>query len=41
MQPQDIRLGLSHYQNIANAMDKSVEAQNMITQALTNLLIML
>lgn len=37
MQPQDIRLGLSHYQNIANAMDKSVEAQNMITQSFDKL----
>lgn len=37
MQPQDIRLGLSHYQNIAHAMDKSVEAQNMMTQSFERL----
>ncbi|CAM3303740.1 hypothetical protein [Helicobacter labetoulli] len=37
MQPQDIRLGLSHYQNISNAMDKSVEAQNMMTQSFERL----
>lgn len=37
MQPQDIRLGLSHYQNIAHAMDKEVEAQNMITQSFDKL----